>query len=101
MQETEETFKELIDRTMIVKVLKCDACAETVAEIEYPPGPRLDQSCCMQDHVRKTGHSSYTALKILVIYMCQADKDLAGELSEVQRQAFNKFLDTFKAEFKP
>jgi len=97
--ETEEkrVFKELVDRSLIILVTRCTVCGVFLARIKYPSAAKLDLSCDAEDHSKATGHNSYEALKILIVYMCQADKDLANELSEAQRKAFDEFMDTFKA----
>jgi len=80
----------------MILVLQCETCGAYVARVNYPKTAKLDSSYDQNDHFKETGHSSYKALKILIVYMCQADKDLADELSEAQRKAFDKFLDSFK-----
>jgi len=85
---------------MIITVLKCEVCSAIVARIEHPKTAKLDSSCDIEDHVKSTKHSNYTALKHLIVYMCQADKDLADAVSEKQRDAFDRYMDTFKAKFK-
>jgi len=96
--ETEEkrVFKELVDRSLIILVTRCTICGSYLARVKYPAAAKLDSSCDANDHSKATGHNSYEALKVLIVYMCQADKDLANEFSEVQRQAFDKFMETFK-----
>jgi len=96
--ETEEkrVFKELVDRSLIILATRCTVCGAYLARVKYPSAAKLDSSCDADDHFKATGHISYEALKILIVYMCQADKDLANELSEEQRKAFDKFMETFK-----
>jgi len=94
-------FKELVDRSLIIIVLQCEKCGAYVARIQYPTTAKLDATCDEHDHFKETGHSRYKALKILIIYMCQADKDLANTLSEVQRKAYDEFLDKLLKDFKP
>lgn len=96
MTKPEIEFKNLVDRSMIILVLKCDICQAIVARIEYPKTAKLDKSCDQNDHFNETGHDNYTALKHLIVYMSRADKELANELEEHQRKKFQDFLDTFK-----
>lgn len=91
-----EQFKELVDRSLMILVLRCEKCGAILAKIKYPQTAKLDSSCDELDHLKQTGHSSYMALKILIVYMCQADKELADQLGEAQRKAFDRFMDTFK-----
>jgi hypothetical protein len=91
MLEQRQLFKELVDRTLMILVSRCSECGAIVARIEYPETAKLDSSCDQHDHYKETGHSSYEALKHLVVYMNQADKDLANQLGEAQRKAFDEF----------
>jgi len=87
---TEETmekeFKDLVDRSLIIVVLRCEICSAYLARVEYPTTAKLDSTCDMKDHSTETGHNSFKALKVLIVYMCQADKDLANQLSETQKK---------------
>jgi len=94
MLEQKQLFKELVDRSLMILVLQCEKCGAYLAEIKYPHTAKLDKSCDQKDHFHETGHTSYKALKILIIYMSQADKDLANELGEAQRKAFDEFMKT-------
>jgi hypothetical protein len=96
VQEYRDEFKALVDRSMIILVLKCDECGAIVARIEHPKTAKLDKTCDQQDHFNETKHDSYTALKHLIVYMSAADKELANEIGEYQRQKFDEFLDSFK-----
>lgn len=95
-----EEFKALVDRSMIILVLRCDECQATVARVEYPKTAKLDKTCDQHDHFKGTKHRNYTALKHLIVYMSTADKELANELSEQQRKKFDEFMKTFESEFK-
>ncbi|MBA7695867.1 hypothetical protein ES703_104507 [subsurface metagenome] len=95
-QEYRDEFKDLVDRSMIILVLKCDRCGAIVARVVHPKTAKLDKTCDEFDHSQETGHRSYTALKRLFVYMCAADKELANELGEYQRKKFDEFLDSFK-----
>jgi len=97
MQTYQEDFKDLVDRSLMVLVLQCEECGAHVARIIHPRTAKLDMTCDEYDHANETGHGSYNALKILIIYMNQADKDLAKTLSKAQRKALDDFLNTFKA----
>jgi len=77
-QTQREIFKDLVDRSLIIIVLQCEKCGAYLARVEHPKTAKLDSSCDQTDHFKETGHSSYKALKILIVYMCQADKDLVG-----------------------
>lgn len=91
-EETKRLFKELVDRTMIITVLRCDDCKEIVARIEHPKTAKLDCDCDVEDHIKTKKHTRYLAIKHLIVYMCQADKNLATELTEKQRGAFDEFI---------
>jgi hypothetical protein len=92
LEEYRRQFKDLIDRSMIITVLKCDTCQAVVARIDHPKSAKLDSSCDMHDHINGTTHSSFTVLKHLIVYMCQADKDLAKELMQQQKDLFQEFF---------
>ena len=94
--DEKQVFKELVDRSLMILVLKCSECGAIVAQIEHPQTAKLDQTCDQHDHFKETGHSSYKALKHLIVYMCKADKALANELSETQRKAFENFVKTLE-----
>jgi len=85
----------------MILVLQCEECGAYVAQVQYPQAAKLDSRCDEKDHFKATGHNRYKALKILIVYMCQADKDLANELSEAQRKAYDEFLDKLPDDFKP
>ena len=91
-----EEFKTLVDRSMLILVLKCDECGAIVARIEHPKSAKLDKTSDQFDHFKEKGHHSYTALKRLFIYMSQADKKLSEELGEHQRMKFDDFLKTLR-----
>ena len=95
-QEYRNEFKALVDRSMIILVLKCNECGAIVARVEYPKTAKLDRTCDMHDHFNETKHSNYTAMKHLIVYMSAGDKELANELSEHERKKFDEFLDSFK-----
>lgn len=87
-----EEFKALVDRSMMILILSCDTCGEVVAKIVHPKTAKLDKTCDKTDHLRETGHSAYTALKHVIVYMNLADKELSEEVSEHQRKEFEKFF---------
>jgi len=91
-----QLFKEIVDRSLIILVTQCEKCGAFLARIEYPKTAKLDSFCDQEDHFKETGHSSYKALKHLIVYMCQADKDLANELGEAQRKVFDEFIKTLE-----
>jgi len=95
-QRNRKEFADLVDRSMIILVLKCDKCEAIVARILYPLAAKLDRSCSQHDHFKETGHKDYAALKHLVVYMSAADKKLADQLSKIQRRKFEEFLGFFK-----
>jgi hypothetical protein len=99
-EDTKRLFKELVDRTMIITVLRCDECKETFARIEHPKTAKLDVSCDVEDHIKAKKHTHFLAIKHLIIYMNQADKDLANELTEKQRGAFDEFVAKLLATVK-
>lgn len=90
MLSQKQLFKELVDRSLMILVLQCEKCGAYLARISYPKTAKLDKFSDEADHFKETGHSSYKALKHLIVYMCQADKDLANELGEAQRKAFDE-----------
>jgi len=92
MLEQKQLFKELVDRSLIILVTQCVKCGVFLARIEYPKTAKLDKFSDEEDHFKETGHDSYKALKHLIVYMCQADKDLANQLGEAQRKAFDEFI---------
>jgi len=91
-----QLFKEIVDRSLIIVVTQCEKCGMFLARVVYPKTAKLDRFSDQEDHFRETGHNSYKALKHLIVYMCQADKDLANQLGEVQRQAFDEFMKTLE-----
>lgn len=93
---TKKVFKEIMDRSMVITVLKCNTCGEFLARIEYPLEAKLDRSCDIEYHKQFSEHKECTAVKMLIIYMTAADKELAEELNAAQREAFNKFIESFK-----
>jgi transcription elongation factor Elf1 len=94
-EETRREFKDLVDRSMIITVLRCQVCGRFVGRIEHPQTAKLDRISDVVDHLKETGHSEYDALAHFIVYMCQADKELADELSKVQKEAFDKFMKSF------
>jgi len=96
MLEQRQLFKELVDRSLIILVTQCEQCGVFLGEIRYPKTAKLDKFSDQRDHFHETGHTSYKALKILIVYMSQADKDLANELGEAQRRAFDEFMKTLE-----
>lgn len=77
----------------MILVAQCEKCGAYVARVKYPQTAKLDTTCDEHDHFKETGHSNYKALKLLIVYMSQTDKDLAKTLSEAQRKAFDNFLN--------
>jgi len=96
MLDTRQLFKELVDRSLIILVLQCEKCGAYLAEVIYPKTAKLDKFSDQEDHFKETGHNSYKALKHLIVYMSQADKDLANELGDAQRTAFDEFMKKLK-----
>jgi len=96
MLEQKQLFKEIVDRSLIILVSQCEKCGAYLARVEYPKTAKLDRFSDQEDHFKETGHDSYKALKHLIIYMCQADKDLANELGEAQRKALDEFMKTLE-----
>lgn len=91
-EDTKRIFKDLVDRIMIITILRCDDCKELVARIEHPKTAKLDADCDVEDHIKLKKHTRFLAIKHLIIYMNQADKDLATELTEKQRGRFDEFI---------
>lgn len=91
-----EEFKALVDRSMLILVLKCDECEAIVARIEHPRSATLDKTCDQFEHFKEKGHHNYTAIKHLFVYMSQADKKLSEELGAHTCQKFHDILKTLR-----
>jgi len=89
-------MKDLIDRSMIILILRCDECDAMVAKMIYPLTAKLDKTCSQHDHFNETKHKTYTALKHVVVYMNAADKELADHLGKEFKKKFEEFLDLLK-----
>lgn len=89
-------LKDLVDRSLILVVKKCQVCGVYLASVKYPQTAKLDSTCDAHDHFVNTGHGRYVALKVLIVYMSMADKRLAEELNSIQRKIFDEFMDSFK-----
>ena len=90
-----EELKALVGRSLHLSVLKCSACEKVVARVTHPETAKVDSFCDQRDHFKETGHSSFEAIAHIIIYMNQADKDLANAISEASRE---KLDEIFKEE---
>lgn len=92
MQTFEDAVKDLVDRSLMIRVVQCVLCGDYFARVVYPKTAKLDRLCDEQDHCRETGHCSFTAIKLLIVYMSQTDKDLASALDKVQRKQLDELM---------
>jgi len=91
-----QEFKALVDRSAMLLITKCDVCGEILARVIHPETLQIDEKADEIDHYNKTGHSSYTAIKHVILYMNPTDKELSIKIGEQQQKDFNEFLERFK-----
>jgi len=82
-----QKFKEIVDRTTILRISKCLECGEIV----HSP---CNTGKGLHEHFLKTGHSRFEAIGHIYIYTTEEDARWMEEFGKLQREAFEKLKET-------
>lgn len=87
MQDLWQKFKEIVDRTTILRISKCLECGEIVHS-------RCGTGEGLYDHFLKTGHSRFEAIGHVYLYATEEDARWMDEFAMLQRKAFEKLKES-------
>jgi len=82
-----QKFKEIVDRTTIIRISKCLECGEIVHS-------RCSTGKGLHEHLLKTGHSRFEAIGHVYVYATEEDARWMEEFGKLQREAFEKLKGT-------